>query len=409
MTDPASRGTVLFLSTMCLLDTTSGAAISVHAFLTALAEAGIRCLSYTAALFDPPQEVALAPILGPQAVPDAAKGKVLIFERAGITHHIFLTRSTQGRHFSAEEQALMRALFQRQLAALAPDLVISYGSSAIVRGLRDLARATGARVVIYLGNAEYTDPSVFHPDDRIVTPSHFLKRHYEALLSRPVQVVRTIMTPDRLLPAGGPSMAAAPASRRLGFVTFVNPIPHKGLLLFARLAHMAWRVRPDLTFLVVEGRMPRALLAARGLDIAGWPNIWWLPTQNDVRAVWRRTSILLLPSFWQEGFPRSVVEGQLSGIPVIASSRGGTPEALNGGGVVIDLPKGWTPELETLPEPADVQPWLDAILALWDDEGAYREACAQARRAAAPFHPTLTAPAAVAFFRALLADDRGRR
>ena len=409
MTDPAPRGTVLFLSTMCLLDPTSGAAISVRAFMTALAEAGIRCLSYTAALFDPPQEVPLAPILGPQAVPGTAKGKVLIFEKAGITHHVFLTRSTQGRHFSAEEQARMRALFQRQLTDLAPDLVISYGSSAIVRSLRDLARAAGARVVIYLGNAEYTDAGLFHPDDRIITPSHFLQRHYEALLSRPVQVVRTIMAPDRLLPADGPSMAAQPAGRRLGFVTFVNPIPHKGLLLFAALARMAWRARPDLTFLVVEGRMPRALLAERGLDIAAWPNIWWLPTQDDVRTVWRRTSILLLPSFWEEGFPRSVLEGQLSGIPVVASNRGGTPEALNGGGVIVDLPDGWTPTLETLPQPADVQPWLDALLTLWDDDGAYRDACARARRAAAPFHPGVTAPAAVAFFRALLAEDRVRR
>lgn len=406
MTDRAPAGTVLFLSTMCLLDTTSGAAISVHAFLTALAQAGIRCLSYSAALFDPPQEVPLAPILSSQAIPDAAKGKVLILEKAGITHHIFLTRSTQGRNFSPEEQNRMRALFQRQLPALAPDLVISYGSSGLARGLRDLARAAGARVVIYLGNAEYADPAVFHPDDLIITPSHFLKRHYEALLGRPVQVVRTIMTPDRLLPADGPAMAARPAARQLGFVTFVNPIPHKGLLLFAQLARMAWQARPDLTFLVIEGRMPRAMLAERGFDIAAWPNIWWLPTQRDVRPVWRRTSILLLPSFWQEGFPRSVLEGQLSGIPVVASHRGGTPEALNGGGVIIDLPDDCTPERETLPAPDVVQPWLDALVTLWDDEAAYREACTRARTAAAPFHPNVTAPAAIAFFRRLLDDSR---
>ena len=409
MTDHSPPGTVLFLSTMCLLDNASGAAISVRAFLTALAEAGLRCLSYSASLFDPPHEVPLAPVLGPQAVPESAKGKVLIFDKAGIKHHIFLTRSTQGRLFSAEEQRRMRALFQRQLAELAPDLVISYGSSALVQSLRDLVRAAGARVLIYLGNAEYTDPSVFHPDDPIITPSHFLQRHYQALLGREVQVVRTIMAPERLLPAEGPSIAAEPAARRLGFVTFVNPIPHKGLLLFARLARLARAARPELTFLVIEGRMPRALLAERGFDIAAWPNIWWLPTQEDVRAVWRRTSILLLPSLWQEGFPRSVLETQLSGIPVIASNRGGIAEALNGGGVLLDLPADWTPEMQTMPEPAAVQPWLDALLTLWDDEDAYRQASARARAAAAAFHPALTAPAAVDAFSRLLAEARAGR
>ena len=406
MTDPSPQGTVLFLSTMCLLDATSGAALSVRAFLAALAEAGVRCLSYSAAVFDPPREVPLAPILGPQAVPDAAKGKVLIFDKAGIRHHIFLTRSTQGRNFSDAEQIRMRALFLHQLPDLAPDLVISFGSSALAQSLRAAARAAGARVVIYLGNAEYTDPAVFHPEDRIITPSHFLKRHYEVVLGRPVEVVRTIMAPDRLLPADGPSIPAAPAGRRLGFVTFVNPIPHKGLLLFARLARMAWAARPDLSFLVIEGRLPRPLLAERGLDLAAWPNIWWLPTQEDVRPVWRRTSILLLPSFWQEGFPRSVLETQLSGIPVVASNRGGIPEALNGGGVMLDVPPAWTPELETLPEPDAVRPWLDALVTLWDDEAAYRQASARARQAAAPFHPARTAPAAVDFFRRLLAKGR---
>ncbi|NBC14176.1 MAG: glycosyltransferase [Gammaproteobacteria bacterium] len=395
-------GTVLFLSSMCLLDNASGAALSVRAFLTALAGAGFRCLSFTASLFDPPYEVPLAPVLGPEAVPETAKGKLLVLRDADITHHIFLTRSTQGRNLSAEEQHRMPALFARHLADLAPDLVISYGSSGLVRHLRAMVRERGMPVAIYLGNAEYTDAGVFDPADRILVPSHFLKRHYEALWSRPVDVVRTIMEPDRLLPPEAPGIAARPAAHRLGFVTFINPIPHKGLLLFARLARMAGKVRPDITFLVVEGRMPRSLLASRCLDLATWPNVWWLPTQDDVRTVWRRTSILLVPSFWQEGFPRSVLEAQLSGIPVIASSRGGIPEALNGGSVALDIPESWTPQLEGVPDAVATQPWLDALLGLWDDEAAYRAAAARALEAAAPFHPEVTAPAAIDFFRSLM-------
>ena len=104
-----------------------------------------------------------------------------------------------------------------------------------------------------------------------------------------------------------------------------------------------------------------------------------------------------------------MLEGQLSGLPIIASNRGGIPEALNGGGTIIDLPDSWTPKLKALPEPEQVQPWLDALLTLWDDEDAYRQASARARAAAAPFHPDVTAPAAVDFFRGLIAEARTPR
>ena len=411
MNENRPAGTVLFLSTMCLLDTTSGAALSVRAFLTALAGAGMRCLSFTASLFDPREEVPLAPLLGARAAEDAAKGKLLIIEERGIRHHIFLTRSTRKGSLSAAEERRMQALFARHLPALAPDLVISFGSSTIARQLRAQVRARGIPVLFYLGNAELTDPGVFHPDDRIITPSHFLKRHYEALLGREVTVLRTIMEPDRLLPPASPDaerpgveagIAARPADRRLGFVTFINPVPQKGLLLFARLAHMARSARPDLLFLAVEGRITRHLLAQGGLDPGTWPNVWWLPNQADIRPIWQRTSILLVPSFWQEGFCRSALEAQLSGIPVVASSRGGIPEALNGGGVALDLPDHWTPQMQEAPDAASVQPWLDALLMLWDDEDAYRQASARARQAAAPLHPDVTTPAAIDFFRGLL-------
>lgn len=396
-------GSVLFLSTMCLLDDTSGAAISVRTLLTTLAGAGFRCLSFTASLFDPPYELPLGPVLGPEATPESAKGKLLIFEENGVRHHVFLTRSTQGRELRPEEQSRMKALFERHLGDLAPDLVISYGSSMLARSLRDAARSRGVPIFLYLGNAEYTDSTVFHPEDRLITISRFLKHHYEALLGRPAALVTPILDRSRLLPAEAPGIADRPADRRLGFVTFINPIPHKGLFLFARLARMAAKARPDLTFLVVEGRMPRHLLASRGLDLAAWQNVWWLPTQTDVRTLWRRTSILLVPSFWQEGFCRSVPEAQLNGIPVIASSRGGLPEAVNGGGTVLDLPADWTPKLQRVPEEGAVTPWLEALLALWDDEDAYRAAGIRARQAAAPFHPDVTGPAAVDLFRRLMA------
>ena len=43
----------------------------------------------------------------------------------------------------------------------------------------------------------------------------------------------------------------APMESR-AFVTFVHPAPHKGLLLFARLADMLGSRRPDIPLLVIQ-------------------------------------------------------------------------------------------------------------------------------------------------------------
>jgi glycosyltransferase involved in cell wall biosynthesis len=53
-------------------------------------------------------------------------------------------------------------------------------------------------------------------------------------------------------------------------------------------------------------------------------------------------------------------EAQISGIPVIASARGGLPEAVGPGGILID-PKG----------PLD--DWVKAVQKLWQDKAYYDE------------------------------------
>jgi hypothetical protein len=55
------------------------------------------------------------------------------------------------------------------------------------------------------------------------------------------------------------------------FVTFVNPSPHKGLLLFARLADMLGSRRPDIPILVLQsGHSGGSLNAIPGIDFSKW-------------------------------------------------------------------------------------------------------------------------------------------
>src|SRR5262249_21620774 len=57
---------------------------------------------------------------------------------------------------------------------------------------------------------------------------------------------------------------------------------------------------------------------------------------DDMRTVYCDTRILLVPSQWEdETWGRVVSEAQLSGIPVITSDRGGLPESVGPGGIVL--------------------------------------------------------------------------
>ncbi len=92
----------------------------------------------------------------------------------------------------------------------------------------------------------------------------------------------------------------------------------------------------------------------------GLGNVTLVPQVEDMREVYADTRILLAPSQWREGYGRIATEAQVSGIPVVGSDRGGLPEAIGEGGLVL---------------PADASPtvWAAAIRRLWDDKAYWSE------------------------------------
>jgi glycosyltransferase involved in cell wall biosynthesis len=100
---------------------------------------------------------------------------------------------------------------------------------------------------------------------------------------------------------------------------------------------------PEERFLFVKGgwfgleqgaRTRRWLGQARRL---GNVTIW--DFQRDMRAVYRITDILLVPSR-RECFGRVILEAQISGIPVVAARVGGIAHTLGRGGVLVDPEEG---------------------------------------------------------------------
>ncbi len=74
-----------------------------------------------------------------------------------------------------------------------------------------------------------------------------------------------------------------------------------------------------------------------------------------------------MPSIWEEAYGRSAIEAQLSGIPVIASRRGGLPEAVGEGGILLE------------PD-ADTGLWVDAIQSAYGNPELYKELSDKALR-----------------------------
>lgn len=82
-------------------------------------------------------------------------------------------------------------------------------------------------------------------------------------------------------------------------------------------------------------------------------NVREMPWNSNAAAVYEKASVLMVPSRWEEAFPRVVLEARCLGIPVVASRRGGIPEAVGDSDALIE-------DLE------DVSAWRAALMARID-------------------------------------------
>lgn len=387
MDQETTRPRILFMSEMCILDRKSGAAISALSWLNVLQKNGFDCRSVSMSLFDGPDEYPFRQEIAPQIDPKTHIGKTLRTVIDGVEHNIFVTGTSRGQNIPRKLHLAFRDKAAEIVKQFKPDVVYGY-SNPVLNPVRRLARKQGARNVFYLANGTYTEKkrAYFQEVDNILVPSAALGAHYKETMGLETEVTRDLVPqyidPDTF------STEAKTATRGQGFVTLINPSPEKGGALLLRLAQMALTQAPELTFLTVESRGSRAFWEERrGINTAVLSNIWWLPKQKEIKRVYDRTSVLLAPSIWFEASARVVAEGQLCGIPVLATRRGGIPDQLNGGGFLFDIPQSMQDNPRAIPTAEEVQPWLDTVIRLMRDAEAYRQASDLALETSAPFRP----------------------
>ncbi len=205
---------------------------------------------------------------------------------------------------------------------------------------RGFALRLGARcrrpvtVSMHIGNVDRR--ALFGHPDLTVFASTTVQQQYPWI--RPAIVVHPPVPEADYLTTPGDAIT---------LVTYSEP---KGARVFTELA----RRLPDRPFLTIAAGTERPPSA---------PNISALDAVADMRAVYARTRILLMPSVY-ESYGRVGLEAAASGIPTIAHPVAGIEEALGDAAVFVDRD--------------DVDAWVDAIRRL-DAPAEYARCSALAR------------------------------
>ncbi|MDW6023930.1 glycosyltransferase family 4 protein [Mesorhizobium sp. BAC0120] len=216
--------------------------------------------------------------------------------------------------------------------------------------------SSGIPVVLYFRNVEFDELGGNPADLRLasyISNSQFTAARYKQAFG----VSSTVIPP--LIDA---SLYRTTSSREN--VTFINPYPIKGVDLAIEIARRC----PDIPFSFNESwalndEYKRTLLRR----LQELPNVALYSRTYNMRSVYGKARVVLMPSKWEEAWGRVASEAQFSGIPVLGSTRGGLPESIGEGGIVLDYD-------------APLDDWVAALRRLWDDDACYARLSAAALR-----------------------------
>lgn len=376
----ARRPRVLWANAACLLDTSSGASMSVREILMQLNASMVDVRIFGATNFDSERGTDVIKSY-PQAH-GAKPGDILSLKDGPLVHNLFVTTHVRRSQMTTKEEMSWHIKYAGILASFRPDLVFFYGGQTLDYLISDEARVRGIPSAAYLANANYHGTRWCRDVDLILTDSEataglYAERH--GLLVRPIG---KFINQDRFV---------SPKHTRRN-VLFVNPSLEKGAGIVLRLAAMLKQRRSDILIEVLESRgrwqeSRERLKAKLGPEVADLPNVTVTPHVSDMRPVYGRARVLLAPSLWWESAARVLAESLLNGIPCIVTNRGGSAEMVGNAGAVIDLEEKYFKKPYTLvPDPSELEPFASSIIEMYDNEAKYQTLVEHARKIAAERH-----------------------
>ncbi len=273
----AANPPLLFASYHAYLDHSSGAALATRDLFEALAAAGWDCRV----------------VCGPQLDFGDGRGVPDVLREYGLAYHVERCAPPRGtryelfhytlngvpvtqyrpagydprRPLTQEEGLPFLDVLARACDRFRPAVVLTYGGQPVAPHLIRRVKQRGARVVFALHNFAYQNAPFLREADALRVPSEYARRVYREETGLEAEAVGWPWNRRR---------AAADCSAGRS-VTFVNPQPVKGVAWFARIAAETARRRPDIPFLVVEGRDGAQWLGKLSLDVSGLPSVRRMP------------------------------------------------------------------------------------------------------------------------------------
>lgn len=150
-------------------------------------------------------------------------------------------------------------------------------------------------------------------------------------------------------------------------ITLVNPTPGKGADIFYALT----KALPHRQFLVVKSVYGEQI-APPAINAANFPNVETMEHTADIREVFQKTKVLLMPSNY-ESYGRVAVEAACCAIPTIANPTPGLKESLGRAGIFHNRVEWGAAEVERARFEACIQEWASEIERLMTDEVYYRK------------------------------------
>ncbi|MDO3377827.1 glycosyltransferase family 4 protein [Geoalkalibacter halelectricus] len=228
---------------------------------------------------------------------------------------------------------------------LKPDIAFAYTIKPVIWGgfaLRGNTRVRFYALVTGLGFA-FQEGSLFR---KLLTA--LVSRLYKASFARASRVIfqnpdnRDLFIEQRLVPkekcglVNGSGVdvdrfafAPLPADGVV-FLTIGRLLGEKGFREYAEAARIVKERYPEAVFRLVGPTDPSpdgiSLEEVKGWQAAGW--IEYLGESKDVRPHLRASSIFVLPSFYLEGIPRTILEALAIGRPILTTDNAGCRETV---------------------------------------------------------------------------------
>lgn len=192
------------------------------------------------------------------------------------------------------------------------DFVITQQKSAF--SAIQFAQRIGAKSILFLRSFLNLLSETVVLADIVIVNSEFIKRCYAPFMEKnDIKVLYPPIDIERF---------RSVSKKTSEYISMVSPMKPKGGEIFTDLA----KKMSDRKFLAI-GRKSRKIHFPSNVKYVKWI--------DDMRDFYSQSSVVLIPSIWEEPFCRVAPEAQASGVPVISTRRGGLPES-NAGQLFVD-------------------------------------------------------------------------